>query len=208
MIHRAIARQIIARWAALAAVAALGACISLLPKATPTQLYRFDAATQSMPAASGGPPIAVRAAMIEFDPAAAGDRILTVDGDQVAYVQDGRWALPASQLFQQALTHGFHASGLRLVDVGEASQAKLRLRLQVTHFETRYLSGPKAAPTVVVTVRATLDGANGALIAEQPFEASVPAGDNRLGAIVEAYDQAVSKVIGALVAWVGQSGTT
>ena len=49
MIHRAIARV-----AALAAVAALGACISLFPKATPSQLYRFDAATQSMPAAGGG----------------------------------------------------------------------------------------------------------------------------------------------------------
>jgi cholesterol transport system auxiliary component len=200
MIHRAIARV-----AALAAVAALGACISLFPKTTPSQLYRFDAATQSMPAA-GGAPIAVRAAMIEFDQAAAGDRILTVDGDQVAYVQDGRWALPANQLFQQAVTHGFHAAGLRLVDIGEASQAKLRLRLQVTHFEARYLSGLKAAPTVVVTVRATLDHANGGLIAEQPFEASVPAADNRLGAIVEAYDTAVSKVVGELAAWVGQNG--
>jgi cholesterol transport system auxiliary component len=207
MIHRAIARQITLRLAALAAVAALGACISLFPKATPSQLYRFDAAAQSMPAAGGGPAIAVRAAMIEFDPAAAGDRILTVDGDQVAYVQDGRWAVPASQMFQEALTHGFHASGLRLVDIGEASQAKLRLRLQVTHFEARYLSGPKAAPTVVVTVRATLDRDNGVLVAEQPFEASVPAGDNRLGAIVAAYDEAVSKVVGQLAAWIGQSGT-
>ncbi len=77
----------------------------------------------------------------------------------------------------------------------------------MTHFEARYLSGPKAAPTVVVRVRATLDRREGGgLIAEQPFEASVPAGDNRIGAIVQAYDQAVSKVVGDLVAWVGQNG--
>jgi cholesterol transport system auxiliary component len=191
--------------AALAAVAALGACITLFPKTAPSQLYRFDAAVQ--PAAASGPPIAIRAGVIDFDPESAGDRILTVDGDQVAYVQGGRWAIPASQMFQEAVMHGFHAAGMRLVDIGESSQARYRLRLQVTHFETRYLSGPKAAPTVVVSVRATLDRADGALVAEQPFEASVPAGDDRLGAIVQAYDQAASKVIGDLVAWVGQNGT-
>jgi len=200
MIHRALARV-----AALAAVAALGACVTLFPKTAPSQLYRFDASVQ--PAAASGPPVAVRASMIEFDPAAAGDRILTVDGDQVAYVQDGRWAIPANQMFEEAVTHGFQAAGMRLVDIGEAGQAKVRLRLQVTHFETRYLSGPKAAPTVVVSVHATLDRANGVLIAQQPFEASVPAGDNRLGAIVQAYGQAVSKAVGDLVAWVGQNAT-
>ena len=205
MNHRALARPI-ARLAALAAVAALGACISLFPKSTPSQLYRFDAAVQQAPPSSG-PPIAVRAGVFDFDPAAAGDRILTVDGDQVAYVQDGRWAIPASQMFQAAVTHGFHASGLRLVDVGESGQAQFRLRLQVTHFEARYLSGPKAPPTVVVTVRATLDRPDGRLAAELPFEASVPAASNNLGAIVQAYDEAVSKVVGALVAWVGQTGT-
>ena len=200
MIHRALAPL-----AALAATAALGGCITLFPKATPSQLYRFDAAVQ--PAAPGGPPLAIRASTVDFDPASAGDRILTVDGDQVAYVQDGRWAIPASTMFQEALTHGFHAGGMRLVDIGESSQAKFRLRLQVTHFETRYLSGPKAPPTVVVTVRATLDRQDGgALVADQPFEASVAAGDERLGAIVQAYNQAVSKVVGDLVAWVGQNG--
>ena len=41
MIHRALARL-----AALAAVSALGACITLFPKEPPAQLYRFDAAIQ------------------------------------------------------------------------------------------------------------------------------------------------------------------
>jgi cholesterol transport system auxiliary component len=202
MIHRALARL-----AALTAVAALGACITLFPKTAPSQLYRFDASIQ--PPAASGPPIAIREGAIDFDPAAAGDQILTVSGDQVAYVQDARWAVPASQLFQAAVEHGFNASGgpARLVDITETPQAKFRLRLQVTHFETRYLAGPKAPPTVVVRLRATLDRQDGgALVAELPFEASVPASDNDVGAIVQAYDQAVSKVVGDLVAWVGQNG--
>lgn len=205
MIRRALAPLVIARLAALAAVAALAGCISLFPKATPVQLYRFEASVQA-PTASG-PPVAIRQEMTEFDPAAAGDRVLTVTGDQVAYMQDARWAIPASALFQQAVERGLNAPGgpTRLVDIGEASQAKYRLRLQVTHFEARYLGGAAAAPTVFVTVRATLDRENGAMVAERPFEASVAASDNRMGPIVEAYDAAVSKVVGDLAAWVAQS---
>jgi cholesterol transport system auxiliary component len=201
---RALARPI-ARLAALAAVAALGACITLFPKATPSQLYRFDA--QIQPPAASGPPIGIRAGVLDFDPASAGDRILTVTGDQVAYVQDGRWAIPASQLFQEAVEHGFNAPGspARLVAISEASQARLRLRLEVTRFETRYLGGPKTAPTVLVTMRATLNRQDGSLVGEQPFEASIPAGGDSIGEIVQAYDAAVSKVVGDLVAWVGQN---
>jgi cholesterol transport system auxiliary component len=202
---RALA-PVIARVAAFAAAAALGACITLFPKAAPSQLYRFDAQVQ--PPAASGPPVPVRVGVLDFDPASAGDAILTVTGDQVAYVQDGRWAIPASQLFEEAVEHGFSTPGgpARLVSISEASRAKLRLRLEVTHFETRYLNGPKAAPTVVVTLRATLNRQDGSLVGEQPFDASMPAGDDTVGAIVQAYDAAVSKVVGDLVAWVGQNG--
>jgi cholesterol transport system auxiliary component len=59
---------------------------------------------------------------------------------------------------------------------------------------------------VFVSVLATLDRQDGAtLVAEHPFEASFEAGSNRVGSIVQAYDQAVSKVVGDLVAWVDQS---
>jgi cholesterol transport system auxiliary component len=196
---------VIARLAALAAVAALGACITLFPKTAPSQLYRFDA--QLQPPVASGPQATVRIGVLDFDPASSGDSILTVTGDELAYVQDGRWAIPASELFQEAVEHGFNAPGgqIRLVGISDASRAKLRLRLQVTHFETRYLNGPKAAPTVVVTMRATLNRQDGSLVGELPFDASVAAGDDTIGAIVQAYDAAVSKVVGDLVAWVDQN---
>lgn len=210
MIHRAIARLAVVRLAvvrlaALTAAAALAGCITLFPKTAPSQLYRFDANIQA-PAAPASA-IALREGMLEFDPASAGDRILTVTGDQVAYVRDARWAVPATQLFDEALAHGFAASGVRLVGIGESGQARYRLRVQVVHFETRYLGGAGAAPTVYVAVRATLDRQeDGALAGERAFEASVPASDNHVGDIVQAYDAATSKVVGDLVAWVGQGG--
>jgi cholesterol transport system auxiliary component len=185
----------------------LAGCITLFPKATPVQLYRFDAAIQ--PVQGSGRGFAVRTGFTEFDPQSSGDRILTVNGDQVAYIAEGRWAIPASQLFDEAVAHGFDAPGdaARLVAPGQAAKAEYRLRLQVIHFEARYLSGPTAAPTIVVTVRATLDRQSDlTMVGTQEFEAQVPASDNRIAPMVAAYDAATTKVVGDLVAWVDAKG--
>jgi cholesterol transport system auxiliary component len=185
---------------------ALGGCISLFPKAAPVQLYRFDA--QAPPVQSSVRPFAVRTGIAEFPPGAGGDRIMTISGDEVAFIADGRWVSPASQLFQEALGHGFDAPGDPARLIGPAQgKADYRLRLDVNRFETRYASGPTAPPTVTVVVRATLDRtADLTLVATQEFTAEIPAADNRIGAIVQAYDAAVSKVVGDMVAWVDQKG--
>jgi cholesterol transport system auxiliary component len=161
------------------------------------------------PIQTSGRGFAVRTGSVDFDPASGGDRIMTVNGDQVAYIADGRWAIPASQLFDEAVAHGFNAPGdaARLVAPGQASKADYRLRLQVVRFEVRYTSGPTAPPTIVVVLRATMDRQRDlSLVGAKDFEADVPAADNRVGPIVEAFDAATTKVVGDLVAWVDQSG--
>jgi cholesterol transport system auxiliary component len=208
MIHPRAAR-LAAAGLALALSAGLAGCITLFPKEKPVQLYRFDAAAPPAPASgqSSARPFAVRTSMSDFDPAAAGDRIMTVDGDQVAYLSDGRWSSPASQLFDQAVAHGFAASGDAARLVGPSGKADYRLHLTVRRFEARYSSGPTSAPTIVVLVRATLERQSDlGHVGTQEFEADVPAGDNRVGPIVQAFDQAATKVVGDLVAWVDQKG--
>jgi cholesterol transport system auxiliary component len=72
----------------------------------------------------------------------------------------------------------------------------------VRNFETRYLNGQDAAPTVLVRVRAALSRPRSADSArEQIFEARAPAADNRVGAIVAAYDQATADVLAQLARW-------
>ena len=207
MTRPGLARLALAGAAALA-VTALGGCITLFPAEKPVQLYRFDAQVQ--PPATAGRAFAVRTGSSYFDPAAAGDRIMTVDGDQVGYLEPGRWSSPANQLFDEAVAHGFNvASSVRLVSPGQQATAKYRLVIAVTRFEARYVSGPTAAPTVMVTVRATLDRTSDqSQVDSKEFDAEVPAGDNRFGPIVQAYDQATSKVVGDLVAWVSQTGAS
>jgi cholesterol transport system auxiliary component len=197
--------RIAAAGAALAFAGALAGCITLFPKATPVQLYRFGAQVQ--PVQNPGRPVAIRMGAPDFPPGSAGDRIMTVDGDQIAYIAGGRWVSPASRLFEEAVEHGFDAPGATVRLLGPAQgKPDYRLRLDVSRFETRYTSGPTAPPTVVVVVRATLDrNADLKFVGAKEFEADFPASDNRVGAIVQAYDGAVTKVVGDLVAWVDQA---
>jgi cholesterol transport system auxiliary component len=199
-----------AAFAALALPLVLGGCISVFPKAKPVQLYRFGDQVPA-PAGPAGPtapattaaapaavPVAVLKGPITFPPASGGDRILTVDRAQSAYVGGARWVAPAASLFDEALLKAFDAPGApRLVARGEPLAAASTLRLDVRTFEARY-----PGPVARVQLRATLiRNADRALIGEKMFDAPVPASDNRQGPIVAAFDQAVAQVLAAVRDW-------
>ncbi len=199
-----------ARALAVTAIAvSLSACISLFPKTEPVGMYRFG---QTDVAVTKGPPGAmfgVMKAPSAFTRAAAGDRILTVTNGEVAYIADARWVSPAFVLFEEATARAFEndPGRARLIGRGEVAKADLVLRLEVRTFETDYVNGPKAAPEVVVRVRGVLNrNTDRALVGDQIFEAKVKAADNRVSAIVPAYDQAVAKVLGDVVGWVNAAG--
>jgi cholesterol transport system auxiliary component len=187
----------------------LSGCISVFPKAKPADLYRFGEASVSVPKGPPGAMFGVLKAPSAFTRAAAGDRILTSTGGQVAYIADARWVSPAFVLFEEAVARSFESDPgrARLIGRGEVAKADLVLRLEVRTFETDYVDGPKAAPEVVVRVRGVLNrNQDRALVGDQVFEARVKAADNRVSAIVPAYDQAVAKVLGDVVAWVNAAG--
>jgi len=197
------------RWllrAALAAALAVGlsGCVTLLPKSKPAHLYTFgiEAAAQKAqpPAGTAG----VFWANGEFQREAAGDQILTITGDHAAYIAQTRWVAPAQVLFDQAVQAAFEgpASRVRLVPRGAPAPTDFTLRVDVRAFETRYEAGPKAAPTVLIRIHASLTREHQrTLVAEQVFEARAPASDNRVSAIVRAYDKALGEVLGQLVDW-------
>ena len=188
------------------AVAAVGlsGCISLFPKAEPAQLYRLQAKTTAE-AAPAGPPFGVLRLTTAFPRASAGDRILTIgDGGQAAYIAGARWVSPAAVMFDEQTSLAFQGAGrARLISRGDVVRADYMLKLDVHAFEAVYDRGPKAAPEVVVTVRGVITRAKDrALVGDQVFTARIRAGDNRVSAIVPAYDQALSQVLGELVGWV------
>ena len=194
--------------AALAAVVCLtlGGCISLLPKVKPVQLYRFGAATAPAAAVSPAPALTIVRGNIDFDSAAATDRILTVEGADAAYIAGGRWVSPAPVLFQEALMRAFQAAPgpARLVGRTRLSRASLVLNLDVQAFEARYDHGRDKAPLVAIQVHAVLLGReDGQPVGEKTFTATARAGDNRIGAIVDAYDQALNALFADLIGWSG-----
>ena len=186
---------------ALAGAFALGGC-ALLGGGKPAQLYRFgatEAAAAASPVAAGR---TVALGTVAFAEESEGDRILTVTGSEAAYIKASRWVAPASELFTTAAERAFDRVGVRLVRRGQPFTTDSSLVLEVPTFEARYENGAKAAPIVVVEVRASLlSGTDRRLIGETAYTARQPAAENRVGAIVEAFDVATRQALDHTAAW-------
>ena len=198
-------------YVALAVMLLLGGCVSVFPKEAPAQLYRFGVAASApeQPAAAPQSRLAVQALIIDFNRAAAGDQILTVSGNEAAYIKGARWVSGASTLFEQALASAFDVGqgSARLMARGEPARPDYFLKLDVRVFEVRYLQGRGSPPTIVVQVYAALSqSTDRALLGQRLFAASIPATEDRVGAIAAAFDQAVGQVLGQLVKWVDAKG--
>lgn len=187
--------------AAALAAASLAGC-SLLSSPDPVQLYRFGDNDPPREVA-GAPRTTLVLSEVDFPIAASGDRILTVAGGEVAYLAGGRWVGPAQQLFVDSLKAAFlrDARRVAVIDRREAPRASEALDLEVTAFEARYRNGPEAAPVVVVAGRARIVRPDRTVRAERTFMVETPAADNRMGAVVSAFDQAVREVNAEVVAW-------
>jgi cholesterol transport system auxiliary component len=182
----------------------LSGCITVFPKTKPVQLYRFDGRQAVIAAANpAGDRVGVVRAGGSFNAAAAGDRILTVTGSQVAYLAQSRWAGPADTLFNEALLGAFNAGPgpARLVIRGEPARADYTLRLDVQRFEAVYDQGPRAAPDVRIEIHMVLIRASDrALVKDETLAIQARATDNRVSAIVAAFDKAVGEALAAIVA--------
>ncbi|WP_428149956.1 ABC-type transport auxiliary lipoprotein family protein [Brevundimonas sp.] len=198
------------RTLAIAAVAALSLSgCALLSSPDPVQLYRFG----DVGAAAGTPvasPVQVKLRAVEFPQAPSGDRLLSVTGTQAAFVAGARWVSPANQLYADALESAFasQARGVRLIGRRELTPTTRLLDIDVRAFETRY-DYVGGTPTVVVTARARLlRFPERTVSAEQTFTVSQPAGENRIGAIVEAYDVATRDLNTRIVTWTDANAST
>lgn len=193
------------RLAAVGASAlALSACVSLLPKTKPAHLYRFGQPVAASTVDTAVGDVGVLRTNAAFQRESAGDRLLTITNGKAAYVADTRWVVPAAVLWDQAVVSAFDADPgpVRLVARGEPAPTPYILRLDVRNFETQYDKGAKAAPLIVVRVRAAMTSTTDrGVVGEKMFEARVRAGDNRVTAIVPAYDRAVGDVLSEVVAW-------
>lgn len=186
---------------AVVLTAALSGC-ALLSSPDPVQLYRFGASDPER-AVTPGAATQLQLRRVQFTEAAADDRILGVTGSEAAYIAGARWIERAETLYQEAIENTFaaQATRVRLAGRRELSPSPRILDLDVRTFEARY-SAPGAAPTVRVAVRARMiSRADRGVVAEEVFTVDQPADQNRVSAIVAAFDAAVAEVNGEVVRW-------
>lgn len=182
---------------------ALAGC-ALLSSPDPVQTYRFGGPAAASAAAEGQASLRqVSLRRVQFPEAVEGDKILGVTGTQTAYIAGARWVSPASDLYMESLENAFaaQATRVRLIGPRELTRGERSLDIDVRAFEARY-DAPGAAPTVVVTARARLLALpDRTVAAERTFTVQQPAAENRVSAIVEAFDIATRDVNAQIVAW-------
>jgi cholesterol transport system auxiliary component len=195
------------RLAAVACLFAFAACTGSLfkDKAVPPTVYLMSA--ESAPAA---PAAAAAVAQIPADLAILRPRVRTgLESDRVAvlypdrrldFFADARWSGPLDQVIhdmavQVFLTH----TNLRNVSAESTVFTHAYwLEIEVLDFQAEYAAGG-GAPTIHVHLLGRLGGAGDRRVMAR-FEASSrqPAADNRLTAIVAAYEQAANAALGEL----------
>lgn len=179
----------------------LSGCISLFPKAEPASTYKLNPTIPESTATPGSGGVVLRAPTA-FTRLGASDKILTIVGSETATIAGARWAAPASVMFDEALVAAFDATPTRLVTRGDLAPADQVLRVEVRSFEARYLAGAGAAPTVVIEARASLTNLRDRTASgTRAFRASQAASDNRVSAIVDAYNAATSQVVNEIARW-------
>ena len=181
---------------------ALGGC-SILATPDPVQLYRFGPLDSAYVGERSTSSVQVSLRRIEFPEAVAGQRILAVTGNEAAYLAGARWVADAEDLYSQSLETAFGSSqsGVRLIGGRELTRADVSLDVDVTTFETRY-SSTGAVPSVVVSARARiLSMPDRTVVSEQIFSVRQSAGENRISAIVSAFDAATQDLNQQIVAW-------
>lgn len=187
----------------------LSGCVTLFPKAKPVQLYHLGLEAQAgAHAASKGAGVAVLQGTLQFNRDVAGDRLLTRQGDQAAYIADARWTMPASLMFEQSLANAFMlgTGDARLLSSKDPVTAKLIMRLDVRALEIRYGEGSRRSPVAAVVISGLLaDADRRTIVSQNAFDCQVPAKTNRVQSLVSALNQAVADCQSQIVTWTDQT---
>jgi cholesterol transport system auxiliary component len=152
-----------------------------------------------LPAPAAVPePVAAGALRVLWPAAGPGlnsDRIAVLRGDRRFDVYAAtRWAAPAPEMLGDALVEYLRATGRFPVVLDDASPylPHYNLRCGLTRFEADYTVGGNA-PTVQVTLDCTFGRhRDRALLANFVARGSAPAGDDRIGAVVAAFETATT----------------
>lgn len=130
------------------------------------------------------------------------DRIATMPStNRFDYYADARWSETAPQMLQHALVDALTADGRFEAVLAAPARVptEMMLALELRRFES-VTTGAAGMPVVYVQMQANLvDSRSSARITSFVSEASAGASENRLAAVITAFDEASAAVIGDIV---------
>jgi len=193
----------------------LGGCTGNLLRsdAEAPDTFRLDFAAAAATGTAGATPSNAGLAIAVARPRAAAaidtDRIAVHSaGNRFDYYLDARWAESAPQMLQQNLVGALAATsqfGGGVMTAPARMPTELLLDVELRRFEV-VATGPDAAssgaaPVVHVQVQASLlDQRRTARVTSFISEAAVPASENRLSAVIAAFDRANAQVVNDIAA--------
>ena len=205
-----------ALWLACASSLAtlLGGCTGSLLKsdAEAPETFRLGVVATMAPAATATSSTAGLAIAVARPRAAAAidtDRIAVHSaGNRFDYYSAARWAESAPQMLQQNLVSALAATaqfGGGVMTAPARVPTELLLDVELRRFEVvtagADAASSGAAPVVHVQVQASLlDSRRAARVTSFVSEASVPASENRLSAVVDAFERANAQVVSDIAA--------
>jgi len=121
-----------------------------------------------------------------------------------------QWADAAPDMLQTALVQGFEDSG-KIASVGRQGtglRGDFVLMLDMRHFESVY-ADPSRPPSAVIEVQAKLlVNPSAQVLATKTFRVSVPARDKDVPQVVDAFQGAMTDLVGQVVGWTLATGQT
>jgi cholesterol transport system auxiliary component len=121
----------------------------------------------------------------------------------VDYFARAQWIDDAPNMVQRLLVESFDNTG-KIIGVGRQSislRSDFVLGLELREFQAEYTDGVEA-PTVNVRLNVKLvELPQRRIVASATFDRLVPSPDNRMSSIVEAFDQALGRVLRDVVVW-------
>lgn len=190
----------------------LAACAGSLfkNKAAPPTMYRLSAAPKSIPAdpAGSGHPTDLAVLRPRVRSGLDTDRIAALYPDRrMDYFADVRWSGPLDAVLQELAVQEFHLNqDLRNVSADiSVFAAAYWLEIEVTDFQAEYPAGG-GPPTVHVRLQARIgNAADRQVLARFEPDVHVAAADNRMTAIVDAYNRAADTALGEIALGAAQT---
>jgi cholesterol transport system auxiliary component len=181
-------------------------------KAAPPTMYLLSVTPKSAAADPAktlpAPPFDVAVLKLRVRTGLDTDRIAALYPDRrIDYFADVRWSGPLDEVLQELAVQEFHSNpGLRNVNAdGSVFASTYWLEIEVADFQAEYAAGG-SAPTVHVHLLARV-GNSGDRHVLGRFEPDIheAAADNRMTAIVDAYNRAAGKALAEIAAGTAQA---